>query len=83
MAADLSRSGACSLTWCSTCSRPAERQIQLTVSHAEGTPELNGDHPLIQKAIYQLMVNAIKYTPDGGKIHITARERDGRWLSPA
>jgi signal transduction histidine kinase len=28
---------------------------------------------LIQKAVYQLIVNAIKYTPDGGKIHITAR----------
>jgi signal transduction histidine kinase len=51
----------------------AERQIQLTVSHAEGTPELKGDPPLIQKAIYQLIVNAIKYTPDGGKIHITTR----------
>jgi signal transduction histidine kinase len=51
----------------------SERQIQLTVSHAEGTPELKGDPPLIQKAIYQLIVNAIKYTPDGGKILITTR----------
>ncbi|HSL31474.1 MAG TPA: ATP-binding protein [Anaerolineales bacterium] len=51
----------------------SERNIQLTVTHAEGTPEIKGDPPLIQKAIYQLMVNAIKYTPDGGKIHITTR----------
>jgi signal transduction histidine kinase len=51
----------------------AERQIQLKVTHAEGTPEIKGDPTLIHKALYQLMVNAIKYTPDGGKIHITTR----------
>ena len=51
----------------------SERGIQFTVTHADGTPEIKRDPPLIQKAIYQLMVNAIKYTPDGGKIHITTR----------
>ena len=51
----------------------AERLIRFIVTHAEGTPELKGDPPLIQKALYQLMVNAIKYTPDGGKIHLTTR----------
>ena len=51
----------------------AERQIQLSVQHAEGTPEIKGDPPLIQKALYQLIVNAIKYTPDGGKVLITTR----------
>ena len=51
----------------------AERQIQLTVTRAEGTPEIKGDPTLIHKALYQLMVNAIKYTPDGGKVHITTR----------
>lgn len=49
------------------------RNIQLSVTHAEDVPEIKGDPPLIQKAIYQLLVNAIKYTPDGGKIHITTR----------
>ena len=51
----------------------AERQIQLTVTRADGTPEIKGDPTLIHKALYQLMVNAIKYTPDGGKVHITTR----------
>ena len=50
-----------------------ERDIKFVVTYAENIPELRGDPPLIQKAVYQLMVNAIKYTPDGGKIHITAR----------
>ena len=51
----------------------AERRIKFVVTHAEGTPELMGDPQLIQKALYQLMVNAIKYSPDGRKIHITTR----------
>lgn len=50
-----------------------ERNIQLTVVHAPGTPEIKGDPSLIQKALYQLIVNAIKYTPDGGKVMITTR----------
>jgi signal transduction histidine kinase len=51
----------------------ADRQIQLLVWHGEDVPEIKGDPSLIQKAIYQLLVNAIKYTPDGGKIYITTR----------
>ena len=50
-----------------------ERRIRLTVRHAEATPEIKGDPELIQKALYQLIINAIKYTPDGGKILITTR----------
>jgi signal transduction histidine kinase len=50
-----------------------ERNIHLIVLHAEGTPLIKGDPTLIQKALYQLIVNAIKYTPDGGKVLITTR----------
>ena len=50
-----------------------ERDIHLTVLHAVGTPIIRGDPELIQKALYQLIVNAIKYTPDGGKVLITTR----------
>jgi signal transduction histidine kinase len=50
-----------------------ERDIHLSVQHAEGTPIIKGDPGLIQKALYQLIVNAIKYTPDGGKVLITTR----------
>jgi signal transduction histidine kinase len=50
-----------------------ERRIRLTVRQAADTPEIKGDPELIQKALYQLIINAIKYTPDGGKILITTR----------
>lgn len=50
-----------------------ERKINITIQHAEGTPSIIGDPSLIQKALYQLIINAIKYTPDGGWITITTR----------
>lgn len=47
-----------------------ERNINLVIEQAEDTPMIMADPSLIQKALYQLMVNSIKYTPDGGKIKI-------------
>ncbi len=50
-----------------------ERRIRIYPQHAEGVPLINGDPALIQKALYQLIVNAIKYSPDGSMIIITTR----------
>jgi signal transduction histidine kinase len=49
------------------------RHIQMIEEYADDTPSLYGDPTLIQKALYQLIVNAIKYTPDGGKVTISTR----------
>ena len=46
----------------------AERNIELIIEQDAGTPNINADPTLIQKALYHLLVNAIKYTPDGGKV---------------
>ncbi|NWG33130.1 MAG: cyclic nucleotide-binding domain-containing protein [Chloroflexi bacterium] len=51
----------------------SERGIRIYAQHAEGVPLINGDPSLIQKALYQLIVNAIKYSPDGSMIIITTR----------
>lgn len=48
----------------------AERKIEISVEHPEEAPYFKGDPALIQKALHHLIVNAIKYTPDGGKISI-------------
>jgi signal transduction histidine kinase len=46
------------------------RKLDIIVDYAAETPEMYGDPTLILKALYQLVINAIKYTPDGGKITI-------------
>ena len=50
-----------------------DRSIRLSTQHAEESLIVNGDPGLIQKALVQLLVNAIKYTPDGGRVIITTR----------
>ena len=51
----------------------AERKIEITFEQAENIPTIYADPSLIQKALYQLMINAIKYTPDGGKVKINVQ----------
>ena len=49
----------------------AERNIEIIVEHHADTPKINADPTLVQKALYHLIVNAIKYTPDGGTVTIS------------
>jgi signal transduction histidine kinase len=51
----------------------AERNIELVIEQDADTPSINADPSLIQKALYHLVVNAIKYTPDGGKVTLRSR----------
>ena len=54
-------------------SAAAEREITITVEHAGDVPSINADPSMIEKALYHLVVNAIKYTPDGGKVTLSTR----------
>jgi len=47
------------------------RNVEIVTEHPEEQIDFKGDPTLIQKALYQLMLNAVKYTPDGGKITVT------------
>ena len=51
----------------------AERNIELVIEQDADTPNINADPSLIQKALYHLIINAIKYTPDGGKVTLRSR----------
>jgi signal transduction histidine kinase len=51
----------------------AERGIEMRLEYAEDTPIIHADPGMVEKALYQLTVNAIKYTPDGGKVILRAR----------
>lgn len=50
-----------------------EREIALSYEGIEELPDVHGDPQSLEKVFSHLIVNAIKYTPDGGKIIINGR----------
>jgi len=52
-----------------------ERNITLTIERMDDLPKILADPSLLYKVFYNVVVNAIKYTPDGGKIKITAESQ--------
>lgn len=54
----------------------AERTIIIKQHHQKSptVPFINGDPVLLSKVFYQLLSNAIKYSPDGSAINIITRE---------
>ncbi|HLA43021.1 MAG TPA: HAMP domain-containing sensor histidine kinase, partial [Aggregatilineales bacterium] len=53
-----------------------ERNLHIIEHHeaSQNLPYIYADPSLMNKLFYQLLSNAIKYTPDGGTIEITSRE---------
>lgn len=51
----------------------AERNLTLQVEDLNSIPAIEGDFEALQKVFYHLIINAIKYTPNGGKITIYGR----------
>lgn len=52
----------------------AERKLTVTVAGLTDLPTIEADGEALQKVFADLICNAIKYTPDGGKITIRGRE---------
>jgi signal transduction histidine kinase len=50
-----------------------DRRLHIDIEHDPDTPALNADPTLIQKALHHVIINAIKYTPDGGRIVVSTR----------
>ena len=56
----------------------AERHgLSLTLDAPVSLPNINADRNLLERAIVNLIDNAVKFTPTGGDIHVSARARDG------
>jgi signal transduction histidine kinase len=50
------------------------RTLVLTTEYEPDLPPINFDPDLIWKALHHILINAIKYTPDGGEINVRARQ---------
>jgi signal transduction histidine kinase len=55
---------------------PAEKQLNISVSVADNVPIINADATMLERAIINLVDNAIKYTPTGGKIEVAAKSEN-------
>jgi len=58
-----------------------EKNLQWQVQIPEGLPEISADPNRLAQVVGNLLNNAIKYTPNGGSVTITAGSSDGEfWL---
>ncbi len=53
-----------------------ERKITLSTKDIDTLPIISADPELLKKAFYHLIINAIKYTPDGGEIIISGNQME-------
>lgn len=59
---------------------PAEKQeLTLELNIDDSVPIINGDENMLTRAITNLVDNAIKYTPNGGKVEVNI-ERNGDYV---
>lgn len=60
---------------------PAEKQeLQLNVELADALPIVNADALMLERAVTNLIDNAIKYTPNGGQIRVRVTIEDAALL---
>ena len=52
----------------------AEKSITLEIAHANGLPAVQADHDKLEQIFWNLIGNAIKFTPPGGRIAVDFQE---------
>ncbi len=57
--------------------RASLHDIRLSVTCDDGVEVIRGDARKIRQVIFNLLANAVKFTPDGGRIEVSAHALDG------
>ena len=57
--------------------RADEHQIALTADVEPGLPEVSADPLRIRQVLLNLLTNAVKFTPDDGRVQVRARRAEG------
>lgn len=57
---------------------PAEKVLNIRVNVAEDVPIINADVNMLERAIINLVDNAIKYTPDGGSVEVGVQRKNNQ-----
>jgi len=55
----------------------AEKHLKVSCDRAPGLPTIRADEARIQEILYNLLDNAVKYTPEGGEICLRTEQREG------
>lgn len=56
----------------------AQRHVELRVSHPQSPVGILADRAMLERALSNLLENAIRYTPGGGQVTFGGEERNGR-----
>ncbi|GIL12462.1 MAG: hypothetical protein BroJett038_11820 [Chloroflexota bacterium] len=59
---------------------PAEKELDIQVKVAEDLPIINADTNMLERAIINLVDNAIKYTPSGGSVKVEVKHAGNQVL---
>jgi signal transduction histidine kinase len=60
-----------------------ERELEIVIRDLEDLPPIEADAPRLHQMLSNIIGNAVKYTPDGGRVEITARLLEAEGSRPA